>query len=460
MAQRVFKVGDYVESTWNGSGKVFDCLIEKDNGDGTFGLLFNDGDFRKKALPEWFTYDDFNNQSPGLIEKDKCYWTCPDKTCAVENHKWRKKCHKCQVDNPTRIVSTGGWGNFGGFGNFGGGFKFDPKAYFERTVERAEQDAQAYLQGYPGQQDKEHMDKNLRFYSGEIKMQPDNFTIDEFHQHWWGNYEDLESGHSFVQWIFPIREQGLNHMAAPLQKWEADAIAADPKLQGRIIKSYRLMLDFYGMVLKDEKTGEIGRNEKNYEYQYDNLERCSHNYLRITRILKCLGEVGLSHYQAPFMRHVFNEIYNKDQLECCEQAARLYWVNVVRDPKERQELKDFAAKFREIPMDAKRKPWGGPKKIDHKWDQLEGSGIKADLSLCKFSKDQAVEAKWKSKPTFYNATVRNVNLDGTYRVEYSDNDWDNFVPESNIRVPGASSSDQAQDKQPEETAKPARPILL
>lgn len=39
------------------------------------------------------------------------------------------------------------------------------------------------------------------------------------------------------------------------------------------------------------------------------------------------------------MQHVFNEIFLNKQLECCEQAARMYWVNVVKDEKARNDLK-------------------------------------------------------------------------------------------------------------------------
>lgn len=79
--------------------------------------------------------------------------------------------------------------------------------------------------------------------------------IEEIHKKWWGRYGPLEAHHGYIQWLFPIREDGLNSYAQRLQLHEAKAIAADPVLQGRIIKSYELMLDFYGMKLTDRATG-------------------------------------------------------------------------------------------------------------------------------------------------------------------------------------------------------------
>ena len=79
--------------------------------------------------------------------------------------------------------------------------------------------------------------------------------IDEIHKEWFGDYDLLEAHHGYIQWLFPIREDGLNHYAQQLQLHEAKAISEDSKLQGRIIKSYELMLDFYGMRLIDTTTG-------------------------------------------------------------------------------------------------------------------------------------------------------------------------------------------------------------
>jgi hypothetical protein len=45
--------------------------------------------------------------------------------------------------------------------------------------------------------------------------------------------------------------------AYKLQPHEAAAMAADPAIQQRILTSYKLMLDFYGIRMKDETTGAI-----------------------------------------------------------------------------------------------------------------------------------------------------------------------------------------------------------
>jgi len=95
------------------------------------------------------------------------------------------------------------------------------------------------------------------------------------------------------------------------------------------------MLNFYGMELRDEQTGLIGRGS-NWKERYDFLNTSMHNFLRITRIIKCLGELGFDHYQAPFVEHVLTEITQHGQLRGLFKSARDYFSAVVRDPAARK----------------------------------------------------------------------------------------------------------------------------
>ena len=46
--------------------------------------------------------------------------------------------------------------------------------------------------------------------------------IDVIHKKWWGKHDHLEYNHSYIQWLFPIRERGLNMYADELQLHEAE----------------------------------------------------------------------------------------------------------------------------------------------------------------------------------------------------------------------------------------------
>ena len=164
----------------------------------------------------------------------------------------------------------------------------------------ASADAERYQQGYPGQEAKEpsleEQSSNLQFYRNEISSEPDGAKVETIHKDWWGDYDRLEVHHGYIQWLFPIREPGMNPMQPPLTLAEAKAIAADPDAVARLVRSYELMLDFYGFKLVDKATGAVGRHD-GWKARFANLAARFHNNLRITRILKSLGEMGFEHYK-------------------------------------------------------------------------------------------------------------------------------------------------------------------
>ena len=74
---------------------------------------------------------------------------------------------------------------------------------------------------------------------------------------------------------FPIREYGMNYDSQPLQTHEIESMKADPIIMERVIKSYQLMLDFYGMHLVSKETGLVSRAlpPRYFAPRYRNLVR-------------------------------------------------------------------------------------------------------------------------------------------------------------------------------------------
>jgi len=170
-------------------------------------------------------------------------------------------------------------------------------------------DLENYRKCYPDLVDDESITDNYRFYSGQIPFHKGDY-IDNIHKNWWGKTDILEDSHGYLQWLFPIREQDNNSHSKPLQKHEITKIKDDPRCMQRFRKSYEMMLDFYGCKLKDPTTGEIERHD-GWKSRYKNLNSRSHNHVRITRILKSLGELGYEHYKKPFLEHFISEIWEK-----------------------------------------------------------------------------------------------------------------------------------------------------
>ncbi|KEP47077.1 opioid growth factor receptor-like protein [Rhizoctonia solani 123E] len=216
-------------------------------------------------------------------------------------------------------------------------------------------DVKEFLDGYPnidhtGPPNPDHI--NLKFYSNELKCLPDKLLIEELLDKWQGNYDDLEWSHGFIQWLFPIPEQGkhrVNSKARPLTRYEMEQINSSPALLIRLRRAYELMLDFYGMKLLDAESGLVGRKDDGWKERYENLVSAAHNNSRITRILKCLSILSYPHYAAPFVLHVLNEQSEHGQLDTfvLQKSLDGWWANCNRNDQEREAIREIITRIRD-----------------------------------------------------------------------------------------------------------------
>ncbi|XP_074699530.1 opioid growth factor receptor isoform X2 [Strix aluco] len=220
------------------------------------------------------------------------------------------------------------------------GFQFSSRRNWN-----AAKDLQRYRRGYPGLIESENEEEeemwNLSFYKNEICFLPQGLHIENLLESWWDNYEVLEENHSYIQWLFPLREHGMNWRAKPLTCQEIQAFKKSKEVMRRFIRAYQLMLRFYGIILINEATGELKRAE-NWAERFKNLNRFSHNNLRITRILKCLGEMGYEDYQVHLVKFFLTETLVKETLPNVRRSALDYFLFTIRSKQKRRELVHYA----------------------------------------------------------------------------------------------------------------------
>ncbi|WAR01824.1 OGRL1-like protein [Mya arenaria] len=178
----------------------------------------------------------------------------------------------------------------------------------------AQRDTEDYRNGYPGKSDNQQMNLNFKFYTNKLPSTPD--------------------------------EQGLNWDAQELQLHEAEKLRKSSKAMKRILTSYKMMLDFYGMKLTNEEDGTIERAE-NWKERFQHLNRSYHNYLRITRILKCLGEFDLEHLKANFVKFVLYEGMVEGTLSNLIDSCVKYWIGVLKIDEDRDGMFDYYEKLLE-----------------------------------------------------------------------------------------------------------------
>jgi len=140
-----------------------------------------------------------------------------------------------------------------------------------------------------------------------------------------------------------------------------------------------MMLHFYGCRIVDHNTGELDRHD-GWKTQYRNLNSHSHNFLRITRILKCLGEFGFEHYKKPFLEHFIKEIFVTKQLSNCAESCEDYWIGTLKNDDDRKILEDKVSAF--VP---KRKDLDSRLAVLRSNHLPQGGNLKASFSSANYS---------------------------------------------------------------------------
>ncbi|XP_010868393.1 opioid growth factor receptor-like protein 1 [Esox lucius] len=206
----------------------------------------------------------------------------------------------------------------------------------------AAKDLYKYRHSYPNYKEPRQPNeyRNLRFYLNKIPLIPDGIFIEEILTKWRGDYDKLEHNHTYIQWLFPLREQGLNFYAHELTQEEIKEFQSTREAKRRFLLAYTLMLDFYGIKLLD-KSGNVAR-ASNWQERFQHLNESQHNYLRITRILKSLGELGFEAFKAPLVRLLLDEALCRATLPNMLHSTLEYYVYTIRLRSHRRGLLRYA----------------------------------------------------------------------------------------------------------------------
>lgn len=109
---------------------------------------------------------------------------------------------------------------------------------------------------------------------------------------WAMNDVELERHHDFIQWMFPLDEpSGAVPDSPVLTAEDFLLIGREAVIRANIRRSLDRMLGFYGFQWDSERQRlQLGSN---FPQQAANwLSTGNHNFLRVTRILKCLMLMG------------------------------------------------------------------------------------------------------------------------------------------------------------------------
>jgi len=172
--------------------------------------------------------------------------------------------------------------------------------------------------------------KNYDFYSMRCKGKPlDN--IDSVHEEYFAKYDFLEENNNYMEWLFPIYgSAGINHNTKPLSMQEAELFKKNIQTSIRLVRSYKLMLNFFGMKLANDLTGEVTREQDIWQARYCQINGRTNNNIKITRMLKSLGQLGFERYQKRFVEHLKTEIEDHGLLKNCRDNFKNYWSTYLK----------------------------------------------------------------------------------------------------------------------------------
>ncbi|XP_042188678.1 opioid growth factor receptor-like protein 1 [Callorhinchus milii] len=222
----------------------------------------------------------------------------------------------------------------------------------------AARDLYMYRHGYPRSSKKKPMYTNLHFYMNKITLKPDGIFISEILTEWKGDYDKLEHKHTYIQWLFPLREPGLNWHAEELTAEEIKEFLSTEMATSNYLQVYEIMLDFFGIKLEDRITGKVTRAE-NWKERFQHLNGSRHNYLRITRILKSLGEFKYEKFQFNLVHLLLREVLVERTLANMAHSALEYFVFTIKKRSDRRRLLRFAQRHYRPPENF---IWGPPAK--------------------------------------------------------------------------------------------------
>lgn len=150
---------------------------------------------------------------------------------------------------------------------------------------------------------------------------------------WAWDFEELECVHNYVQWLFPLTEQSHFNPQAPVADQEViRSFREDPRLRQHLSQSFSVMLNFYGLAIASDKRVAltVEKSETYLQRKKEWVNMLDHNYLRITRILKCLMAFGLEEEAQAFYK-CLSQIYREESDQIGGETFQ-YWTDAVSSP--------------------------------------------------------------------------------------------------------------------------------
>lgn len=167
------------------------------------------------------------------------------------------------------------------------------------------------------------MNPLIAFYTGS-GTDAAGRTLDEVQRQ---NPAWLERTHDCIQWLFPLPEPSRFNPSAPaLDPATIDLFRQDPAIQARLLRSFEVMLAFYGFEhdLSEPDVPDVWLADDFERRSRNWLTPNNHNYLRISRILRSLRLLGLEECSSAWFE-ALDHLYRTWALHIINSASHRHW---------------------------------------------------------------------------------------------------------------------------------------
>ena len=129
--------------------------------------------------------------------------------------------------------------------------------------------------------------------------------------------DSWENEHDFIQWLFPIDTPSNFNPDSPVLNAETvERMRKNPNVKKGVLEAYERFLGFCGLI-----RGSDGLEHK--EFKRNVWEHENHNWLRITRVLRCLSLLELHDEANELLSFVSN-------LPNVNAKTMQHWKNAVK----------------------------------------------------------------------------------------------------------------------------------
>eukprot|EP00930_Biecheleria_cincta_P055221 TRINITY_DN41568_c0_g1_i1.p1 TRINITY_DN41568_c0_g1~~TRINITY_DN41568_c0_g1_i1.p1 ORF type:complete len:200 (-),score=40.36 TRINITY_DN41568_c0_g1_i1:126-725(-) len=134
------------------------------------------------------------------------------------------------------------------------------------------------------------------------------------------DFDKMEMVHDYVQWWFPTDEMSMFNMDAPMLTPDLQkAFKDDPELRRELRLNLERFCQFLGLEVQEEgddlKIVIGGHFRERQGDCWSSMFGGNHNWLRISRVLQCLGLCSLPKEQQALLA-CLEEIYEKKLAQC------------------------------------------------------------------------------------------------------------------------------------------------